>query len=83
MGLIRYLLLLALVSLAGWLLRRALAVIWRRLTQRDSSPVKDDVDKAGVSTVRCHQCGLFLPDHQAYKKGTHYYCPDHQNDSQS
>jgi len=66
--LIRYLLLAALIYLAGLMLRRFL----RGLVQQ---PAKRETDAgSGVPTVRCAHCGLFVPKTQALAAGDYHYC---------
>lgn len=64
MGLIRLLLLVAIVWLAYHLYRR-----WK--LGRATPP---SAPRAASDMVRCRHCGLFLPREQALRDGDHYYC---------
>jgi len=69
MGLIRYLILGALLYLAGMIIRRLL----RGLLAPSGNPELSETD---VTTVRCHYCGLFIPKSEACLAGEQYFCSE-------
>ena len=71
MGLIRYLLIGVLIYLAALLVRRFL----RGSMQISGKDDKAD-SEAGLATVRCAHCGLFLPKTQALHSGDAYFCDE-------
>jgi uncharacterized protein len=82
MGFIRFLLLV----LAG-------AILWRLIKQfqndKLSEPKKESIpqtppQKNDGIMVRCHYCGLHLPENEALRVGKVWYCCDaHQSASQN
>ena len=70
MGLIRYILIGVLIYLAGMLARRLLRGFMQTADDSGNTGGSD----TGVETVRCANCGLFLPKTQAVLSGQNFYC---------
>ena len=63
MALIRFLI----AALVIWLIAR---LAWRLLSKPKSTPAKKEVQ----NMVRCAQCGLHLPEQEAFAHEEQYYC---------
>lgn len=64
-----------------FLIAAVLFVAWRLLTGRALWPRRTKAaETAGTDTVRCRQCGVFLPAHQAITQDGNTYCsPAHRD----
>ena len=73
MGLIRLLILIAII----WLL----VIVVRRLLASGQHVAEKRQARLAENMVRCELCGLHVPEKEAVRRGTHLYCSESHRDT--